>query len=64
MAKPRGSRAESLLPFSPPTVEKRAKTGVLVPGFCKKWADVSLVKSAVTSAQQDVEKIKNNLLKL
>lgn len=48
-AKPRTSRTESLVPLSPPTVEKRIKTGVWVPGFWRNLAQVRWEISAVTS---------------
>ena len=40
MANPRGSRTESGDPFSPPTVEMRARTGVSLPMPLRKSAEV------------------------
>lgn len=48
-AKPRGSRAVSAEPFSPPTVEKRTRTGVFLPTSLKRSATVKSEISSVTS---------------
>ena len=48
-ANPRGSRAVSAEPFSPPTVEKRTSTGVFLPTSEKRSAVVKSEMSSVTS---------------
>jgi hypothetical protein len=49
IANPLGSRSQSAEPFSPPTVEKRAKTGVRLPILFKNFALQYFVTSCVTS---------------
>jgi len=44
---PRGSRAVSAEPFSPPTVENRMKVGVFLPTVLNSFAVVYLVISAL-----------------
>jgi hypothetical protein len=48
-ANPRGSRAVSAEPFSPPTVENRTRTGVFLPTWLNRSAQLRSEISSVTS---------------
>ena len=54
MLKPRGSRAESAEPFSPPTVDQRTATFVLLPTWLKRSAEVYAASEPSLDGCQEV----------